>query len=160
MRQIHQMATMTYRFNRLSDAAINGEIKRLGDLLEMVEDRWNQRQTLWKHRRIIEMLLNANAEGIPTSTSKYTLAKNFYETNIKYLKTKRRFWSQHRDNSMDKDALEKLQEEMAEWITNGWAYLGMEEHEEQNENVKEEFQMFKLMFENTPKKQKRKKNKK
>ena len=138
------MATMTYRFNRLSDTAINGEIKRLGNLLEAEEK-------LWIKRQIIELI---------QPNERFTLAKNFHETNIKYLKTKRRFWSQHRDNSMDKDALEKLQEDMSEWITNGWAYLGMEEHEEQNEDIKKEFQMFKLMFENTPKKQKRKKNKK
>jgi hypothetical protein len=142
------MATM-YRFNRLSDVLINGEIQRLGNLLEAQEN-------LWRRRQIIEMLKPIKS----TTNENFTAAKNFHETNIKYLKTKRRFWSQHRDNSMDKDALEKLQEEMAEWITNGWSYLGMEEHEEQNENVKEEFQMFKLMFENTPKKQKRKKNKK
>ncbi len=142
------MATM-YRFNRLSDVLINGEIQRLGNLLEAQEN-------LWRRRQIIEMLKPIKS----TTNENFTAAKNFHETNIKYLKTKRRFWSQHRDNSMDKNALEKLQEEMAEWITNGWSYLGMEEHEEQNENVKEEFQMFKLMFENTPKKQKRKKNKK
>ncbi len=138
------MATMTYRFNRLSDTAINGEIKRLGNLLEAEEN-------LWIRKQIIELI---------QPNERFTLAKNYHETASKYLKTKRRFWSQHRDNSMDKDALEKLQEEMADWITNGWAYLGMEEHEEQSEDVKQEFQMFKLMFENTPKKQKRKKNKK
>jgi len=145
------MSTM-YRFTRLPDAAINQEIKRLGNLLEAQENLWIRKQT--------GMIVSLIAGIKSPSKDTFTLAKNFHETNIKYLKTKRRFWSQHRDNSMDKDALEKLQEEMAEWITNGWAYLGMEEHEEQNENVKEEFQMFKLMFENTPKKQKRKKNKK
>jgi uncharacterized protein YutD len=93
-------------------------------------------------------------------SKQYTLAKEYHETNIKYLKTKRRFWSQHRDNSMDKNALEKLQEDMADWITNGWAYLGMENHKQQNKDIKEEFIMFKLMFENTPKKERRKQSKK
>jgi hypothetical protein len=141
--------SFTYRFNRHTDATINGEIKRLGALLEREED-------VWRRKLLIGMLVNMEENP----SEQYTLAKKYHETNIKYLKTKRKFWSQHRDNSMDKNALEKLQEDMSDWITTGWAYLGMEEHEQQNKDIKEEFVMFKLMFENTPKKEKRKKNKK
>jgi|TARA_R110000744_G_scaffold11660_1_gene35313 hypothetical protein len=140
---------MANNLTRPADAIINGEIQRLGVLLEQHEQKWEVKKFMGS---LVNMEENPSKD--------YTLAKEYHETNIRYIKTKRRFWSQYRDNSMDKNALDKLQEDMTDWITNVWAYLGMSQHEEQNKRIKEEFKLFKLIFENAPKKEKRKRNKK
>mgnify|MGYP003630936706 FL=1 len=140
---------MSYRFNRPTDETINAEITRLGGVLERHELQWESKRL---HGEMGKVLTGEYPDS-------FKVCEDYYSSGISYLKTKRRFWSQHRDNSMDKNGLEKLQEGMDEWLTNGWAYFGMEHYREETENIKEEFQMFKLMFENTPKKEARKRKK-
>jgi len=129
--------------------AANMEIKRLGELLVDTEARWAT-------KKFIGSL--ANMEQNPSE--QYTKCKKYYETGIEYIKAKRKFWSQFRDKSMDKNALDNIQGLMDDWFTNGLDYLGQENIRERSKEMKDEFQLFKLLFTMCPKKQRRKKTKK
>ena len=52
-----------------------------------------------------------------------------------------------------------IQEKLDLWLDIRWKYLGMENVKEQSENAKEEFIIFKLIYQNTPKKVRRKNKK-
>lgn len=126
--------------NRPSRETMNGEITRLGELLGTTERNWEM-------KKFIGSL--ANMEETPSE--QYTKCKNYYISAIHHLKQKICFWTQYRESSFDEDALVKIQESLDEWITNGWNYLGMEGHRAEAENAKEESQLFRLMYETTPK---------
>jgi len=129
---------------RPSDEVINGEITRLGQILDRHQIRYLTKITI--------------ASMIPDK-SKSKTCLGYYEISIDYLKCKRRFWSQYRDKSMDKNALDIIQDKMDLWLQKAWEYLGMEQIEKDSKDAKEEFQLFKLMYESTPKKTRRKKKK-
>ena len=130
---------------RPSDETINDEITRLGELLDTHEARYNLK------------LMIANI--VPEKSIQVKTCLNYYEMCVDFLKCKRRFWSQYRDKSMDKNALDILQDKMDLWLQSSWNYLGMEEVEQQSKTSKEEFQLFKLMYNTSPKKTRRKKKK-
>ena len=134
-----------YCIKRPSDELINGEITRLGELLDTHEARYNLK------------LMIANLVSEKSEQAKTCL--NYYEMCVDFLKCKRRFWSQYRDKSMDKKALDILQDKMDLWFQSSWNYLGMENVKEQSKTAKEEFKLFKLMYETTPNKRRRKKKK-
>lgn len=129
---------------RPSDEVINGEITRLGQILDRHQIRYLTKITI--------------ASMIPDK-SKSKTCLGYYEICIDYVKCKRRFWSQYRDKSMDKNALDIIQDKMDLWLQKAWEYLGMEQIEKDSKDAKEEFQLFKLMYESTPKKTRRKKKK-
>jgi len=129
---------------RPSDEIINGEITRLGEILDSHQMRYLTKITI--------------ASMIPDK-SKSKTCLGYYEICIDYVKCKRRFWSQYRDKSMDKNALDIIQDKMDLWLQKAWEYLGMEQIEKDSKDAKEEFQLFKLMYESTPKKTRRKKKK-
>ena len=129
--------------------AANMEIKRLGELLVDTETRWATKKFMGSL---------VNMEENPTDA--YTKCKKYYETGIEYIKAKRKFWSQFRDKSMDKNALDNIQGLMDEWFVNGLDYLGQENIKERSKEIKEEFKLFKQLFTMCPKKERRKKTKK
>ena len=129
---------------RPSDESINGEITRLGKILDSQQIRYLTKITI------------ASMIG---DKSKSKTCLEYYEISIDYIKSKRRFWSQYRDKSMDKNALDIIQDKMDLWLQKAWEYLGMEQIEKDSKDAKEEFQLFKLMYESTPKKTRRKKKK-
>ena len=136
-----------YRFNRLSNENINQEITRLGELLD-------KQETTYQLKLFMSNL-------VPTKSKQAKECLSYYEILIDFLKYKRRFWSQHRDNSMDKNALDMIQEKLDLWLDIRWKYLGMKYVKEESADAKEEFIIFKLIYQNTPKKVRRtKKNKK
>jgi hypothetical protein len=129
--------------------AANMEIGRLGQLLVDTE-------ATWATKKFMGSLVNMEQNP----SEQYTKCKKYYETGIEYIKAKRKFWSQFRDKSMDKNALDNIQGLMDEWFTNGLDYLGQENIRERSKTIKDEFQLFKLLFTMCPKKDRRKKTKK
>jgi len=128
---------------------INQEIKRISELLE-------KQELHWETQKLIGSLANMEENPSP----QYTICKKYYTTAIEYLKVKRKFWSQFRDRSMDKNALDNIQGLMDDWYRYSLDYLGQEDIINSSKLAKEEFQMFKAMYNYCPKKQRRKNKKK
>ena len=122
-------------------STIEDEIARLAKLEKEISHTWEGKKAI--------------ASFVTIPSEQFMLCKEYYENGLAHLKMKRRFWSQFRDNSFDKNSLNKVQETLNDWLMTGWAYFGMKEHKEQAEQAIEEFEMFKRMFEVTPKKKTR-----
>ena len=79
-----------------------------------------------------------------------------YETLDLYLAQKLRLWGQIKNEMLDANMLEKLQELMTDYLDASWKYLGMELLAEETKTSKAEFDMFKKLCTHFPVKPKKK----
>jgi hypothetical protein len=124
----------------MSTTAINSEIARLESL------RASQRETIETKLMMINFL-EMMGKITDEQKQKKEVVENFYKCSDTHITHKIKFWTQYKTGEMEADMLTKMNETMTEWIESGWAYLGMEDFKEQSDNVKDEYNMFKVMFE-------------
>ena len=73
--------------------------------------------------------------------------ENYYKCAETDLAHKIKFMKQYLTGEMEAHMLTKMNETMLEWIEASWEYFGQADIKKQSDQVKEEFNMFKVMFE-------------
>jgi len=136
---------------------IDSEINRLMVLKQTINAEG--RSKLMKVKFLISLWGNA-PDGEENKTivadlkkgvnEKLVVVEDYYNATAKHLETKILFFTYYKQNAFPEKFIDRLNEHMGEWITCGWAYLGMEEHEKQREEVMNEFDFFKRVINSTP----------
>ena len=121
-------------------SSVNSEITRLETLRKSQSDAGEAKLMPIK---MFEML------GLLTDEQKQMkkVIENFYECSDAHLAHKIKFWTQYQTGEMEANMLTKMNETMLEWIEAGWAYFGQADIKKESDQVKEEYNMFKVMFE-------------
>jgi hypothetical protein len=122
------------------DNMINEEIVRLEALRESQTDACESKLMMIN---LLEMMGRITDE----QKQKKLVVEEFYKCSNRHLAHKIKFWKQYQTGEMEANMLIKMNETMLEWIEAGWAYFGQAGIKEESEQVKEEYNMFKLMFE-------------
>jgi len=78
---------------------------------------------------------------------KKKVVETYYKCSDAHLAHKIKFWTQYLTGEMEAHMLTKMNETMLEWIEASWEYFGQADIKKQSDQVKEEFNMFKVMFE-------------
>jgi hypothetical protein len=121
-------------------ASIDGEIARLETLRKSHID-------VGKETLVPMMLLETMGLLTDEQTQRYKVRKTFYMCTDVHLVHKIKFWKQYQTREMEANMLTKMNETMTEWIEAGWEFLGQADIKQKSEEVKEEYNMFKVMFE-------------
>ena len=121
-------------------ASIDGEIARLETLRKSHID-------VGKETLVPMMLLETMGLLTDEQTQRYKVRKTFYMCTDVHLVHKIKFWKQYQTREMEANMLTKMNETMTEWIEAGWEFLGQADIKEKSEDAKEEYNMFKVMFE-------------
>ena len=119
--------------------SINCEITRLKALRKSKND---EGEATLMASNLFEML------GVLTDEQKQQkkALENFYKCSDAHLAHKIKFWTQYQTGEMEANMLTKMNETMLEWIEAGWEYFGQADIKEESEQVKEEYNLFKAMF--------------
>jgi len=120
--------------------SINCEITRLETLRKSQSDDWEA-----KLMRI--NLLEMTGLLTDEQKQKTKAIKNFHKCSDAHLAHKIKFWTQYQTGEMEAHMLTKMNETMLEWIESAWENFGQADIKEESDQVKEEFNMFKVMFE-------------
>jgi len=89
------------------------------------------------------MLLIPNDEYL---NEKFNLSNEYYKTAFIYLDKKIEFFNYLKNKEFPKNFIDTMNETMNDWLLSGWAYLGMEEHNKQAKDAKNEFEFYKIMI--------------
>ena len=114
----------------------------LGEIVRLTGLRESTKETFGVKMMIPRMLFILMEEGSEKPES-MKICEAYYEALDIHLQNKLEFWNYCIQGEIPTDMLEKLQESLNDWLETGWAYLGQENIEEESEQAKEEFQMFK-----------------
>ncbi len=129
----------------MTDANIDIEITRLTDL------RNSQKETLDTKLSVYHFLNYLNGgDGDEEHKDKLDLVKNYYNASDKFLETKILFFTHYKQQAFPEKFIDRMNEHMGEQITSAWAYLGMEEHEEERKGALSEFEFFKTIINRFP----------
>ena len=85
---------------------------------------------------------------IEAHTKQFQATKSFTELKIS-------FWKQYLTKKVRPTMLEELNAALTEWLEASWEYFGQENIKEDSENAKDEYKMFKQMFEMCEKEKKK-----
>ena len=121
-------------------SSINCEITRLETLRKAQSDL---------HEKRLMMINLFEMMGVMTDEQKQKklVGETFYKCSDAHLVHKIKFWTQFKTGEMEANMLTKMNETMLEWIEAGWAYFGQADIKKESDQVKEEYNMFKVMFE-------------
>mgnify|MGYP003672029953 CR=1 FL=1 len=141
------MATKMTNFHEFYDLA-HGEIARVTKLRE------DAQETAIGKMAMVHMwdLTSGGAER----SVRMKECVCYYETLDLFLAQKLRLWGQIKNEMLDANMLEKLQETMTDYLDACWKYMGMERLAEDTETSKAEFDMFKRLCAYFPIKPKKK----
>jgi len=128
---------------------INNEIARLEGLMEQSQDMYETKQRMCKFFMFVSPSSGGAADQenvalITEHSKKHT--KQFQATKA-FTELKISFWKQFLTKKVRPTLLEELNEALTEWLEASWEYFGQEKIKEDSESAKEEYKMFKQMFE-------------
>jgi len=89
------------------------------------------------------MLLIPNDEYL---NEKFNLSNEYYKTAFIYLDKKIEFFNYLKNKEFPKNFIDTMNETMNDWLLSGWAYFGMEEHNKQAKDAKDEFEFYKAII--------------
>ena len=120
---------------------IDFEIQRLINLKERQMKTWSEKQLTAK---MVLMLLMPDDECLEEQNN---LMNEYYKNSIIYINKKIKFFNCFKNNNeFPKNFIDTMNETMNDWLLSGWAYLGMEEHKQEAEAAKYEFQFYKTVI--------------
>ena len=132
-----------------STSMINDEIARLESLMEQSQDMYETKQRMCKFFMFVSPSSGGaadpeNVARITEHSKKHT--KQFQATKA-FTELKISFWKQYLTKKVRPTMLEELNAALTEWLEASWEYFGQENIKEDSENAKDEYKMFKQMFE-------------
>lgn len=87
---------------------------------------------------------------------KEKVIERYYKSVEMFMRCKIKFWEQFNAHQLDANILEKINETMTDFLEAGWEYLGQADIREESERAKDEYDMFKKMFDTGGRKIKKK----
>jgi len=118
---------------------IDIEIQRIINLKERQMKSFEERSTIGQ----MLMLLKPNDEYLK---EKFNLGNEYYKNAIIYLDKKIEFFNYFKNKGFPKNFINTMNETMNDWLLSGWAYFGMEEHNKQAKDAKDEFEFYKAII--------------
>jgi len=118
---------------------VDNEIQRIINLKERQMKSFQERNTTG----MMLMLLMPNDEYLK---EKVNISNEYYKNAFVYLDKKIEFFNYYKNNEFPKNFIDTMNEAMNDWLLSGWAYLGMEEHNKQAVDAKNEFQFYKRVI--------------
>ena len=127
---------------------INTEIARLESLMESTKDLYETKQSMSKMFMLCKLVSPEQEKKIEAHTKQFQATKALMDLKIS-------FWKQYLTKKVRPTMLEELNAGLTEWLEASWEYFGQENIKEDSENAKDEYKMFKQMFEMCEKKEKK-----
>ena len=127
---------------------INNEITRLESLMESSKDLYETKQSMSKMFMLCKLVSPEQEKKIEAHTKQFQATKVLMDLKIS-------FWKQYLTKKVRPTMLEELNAGLTEWLEASWEYFGQENIKEDSENAKDEYKMFKQMFEMCEKKEKK-----
>jgi len=121
------------------EQATDMEIQRLINLKETHMKNFQEHNTT----RMMLMLLMPNDEYLKENLN---ISNEYYKNVFVYLDKKIEFLNYFKNKEFPKNFIDTMNEAMNDWLLSGWAYLGMEEHNKQAKDAKDEFQFYKRVI--------------
>jgi len=141
----------------MTTSTINNEIARLESLMEKTQDIYETKHRMCKMFMTVSLSSGGapdpeNVALITEHSEKHT--KQFQATKA-FTELKISFWKQYLTKKVRPTMLEELNAALTEWLEASWEYFGQENIKEDSENAKDEYKMFKKMFEMCEKEKKK-----
>lgn len=118
---------------------INSEIARMEALKNSLPETMEAKLMVIKLSELMGPLTDEEQQ-------KKKAIENFYRCSDIHITHKIKFWTQFKAGEMESHMLTTMNETMTEWIEAAWEYFGQANIKEESDNVKKEYEMFKMMF--------------
>ncbi len=129
-------------------ASIHEEIARLETLMSRFQEDYETKHGMSKILLLCKLVSPEKAKKIEDHTHHFQTTKAFTELKIS-------FWKQYLTKKVRPTLLEELNAALTEWLEASWEYFGQENIKKDSENAKDEYKMFKKMFEMCEKEKKK-----